>query len=90
MFMHPYISSEIARDRQRERLARASRQRLAKACRKEFNRPGTFMIGVAFPAAVRAAAMVLSLTKAHGDADRGAEAAAATVSMPDVQPVTQA
>jgi hypothetical protein len=88
MFMHPYISSELARDRQRERLAQASRQRLARACKKEFSRPGTFMIGAAFAAAVLAAALVLGLTKAHGDVGRGAAPAAATVSMPDAQPFT--
>lgn len=30
MYTHPYISSQIARDRQREALARAEQQRLAR------------------------------------------------------------
>jgi hypothetical protein len=88
MFTHPYISSELARDRQRELLAQASRQRVAKAYKKDFNRPGTLMIGVAFGTAVLAATLVPGLTKVHGDVNQGAAPAAATVSISAAQPFT--
>ncbi len=34
MFTHPYIGSQIARERQREMLARADRQRLVRQARE--------------------------------------------------------
>jgi hypothetical protein len=48
MFTNPYISSELARDR----------QRFTRANGKQSNRPGMFMIGIAFAAALLAASVV--------------------------------
>ena len=87
MFMHPYISSELARDRQRELLARASRQRLAVANGKKSSRPGTIMIRIAFAAAVLGA-LAAGLTKAHSDQDHVGAPDVATVATSGAHPFT--
>jgi hypothetical protein len=58
MFTNPYISGELARDRQRELRAQAARERFARGNSKESSRPGTLTIGIAFAAAVLAASAV--------------------------------
>jgi hypothetical protein len=86
MFTNPYISSELARDRHRELLAQATRQRLARANGKDRNRPGTYMIRIVFAAALLGA-LAAGLTKAHSDQDYNF-ASAAAVSTPIAQPFT--
>jgi hypothetical protein len=74
MFTNPYITSQLARDRQREMRAQAAQQRLTRASRKESNRPGKLMIRIAFVAAVLAASAA-GTAEAHAAT---AEAHAAT------------